>query len=187
MASQKISKSSIVFSLVSAFLVQGILGNVECEDLDKARCSFAVSSSGRRCLLEKSVRRSGEEVYMCRTSAIEAERYKNWIETDECVNACGLDRNSLGISSDSLLDSRFALMLCSHECYPKCPNVVDLHFNLAAGEGIYLPKLCKEQGANARREMVEIKSSGFVAPGPDLPLPTSYDFLSAPAPAFHPY
>ncbi|XP_073025016.1 uncharacterized protein [Primulina eburnea] len=187
MASQKISKSSIIFALVSAFLVQGILANVECENLDKNWCSFAVSSSGRRCVLEKIVRRSGEEVYMCRTSEIEADKYKNLIETDECVNACGLDRNTLGISSDSFLESRFALKLCSDECYRKCPNVVDLHFNLAAGEGIYLPKLCKEQGANARRGMVEIKSSGFVAPGPDSPRLAPHNFLSAPAPAFPPF
>ncbi|XP_075493142.1 uncharacterized protein LOC142531038 [Primulina tabacum] len=190
MASQNISNSSMIFALVSAFLVQGILGNVECENLDKERCAFAVSSSGRRCVLEKSVRRSGEEVYMCRTSDIEAYKFKNWIETDECIMACGLDRNALGISSDSLLESRFALKLCSDECYRKCHNVVDLHFNLAAGEGIYLPKLCEEQGANARREMAEIKSSGLVAAGPGSSAPwypTSHDFLSASAPALPPF
>lgn len=31
---------------------------------------------------------------------------------------------------------------------------------------MFLPKLCEAQGANARREMAEIKSSGIVAPGP---------------------
>ena len=32
--------------------------------------------------------------------------------------------------------------------------------------GVFLPKLCEAQGANARRQMSEIRSSGFVAPGP---------------------
>ncbi|KZV46939.1 hypothetical protein F511_06181 [Dorcoceras hygrometricum] len=186
MASQRFPKASIIFVIVSAFFVQDILGNVECENLEKDACSFAVSSSGKRCVLEKS----GGDVFMCHTSDIEAENYRNRIETDECIKSCGLDRNVLGISSDSLLDSHFALKLCSDGCYLKCPNVVDLHFNLAAGEGIYLPKLCKEQGANARREMVEIKSSGLVAPGPDSSLPwnpTSHNFLSASAPALSPF
>lgn len=31
---------------------------------------------------------------------------------------------------------------------------------------MFLPKLCEAQGANARRGMAEIKSSGIVAPGP---------------------
>ncbi|KAK9291672.1 hypothetical protein L1049_019621 [Liquidambar formosana] len=33
--------------------------------------------------------------------------------------------------------------------------------------GVFLPKLCETQGANARRELAEIKSSGFVAPAPE--------------------
>ena len=35
--------------------------------------------------------------------------------------------------------------------------------------GVFLPKLCEAQGANTRREMSEIKSSGHVAPGPVQP------------------
>lgn len=106
-----------------------------CENLDQDTCAFAVSSSGKRCVLEKQVKRSGQEVYSCRTSDIEADKLSDWIETEQCIKACGLDRKTFGISSDSLLDSSFTQKLCSPQCYNNCPNIVDLHFNLAAGEG----------------------------------------------------
>lgn len=112
-------------------------GGIECENLSKESCSFAVSSGGKRCVLEKQVKRTGEEAYTCRTSEIEADKLKDHIETEQCIKACGLDRNSLGISSDSLLESRFTKKLCSPQCYQSCPNVVDLYFNLAAGEGTH--------------------------------------------------
>ncbi|XVF12501.1 hypothetical protein REPUB_Repub08aG0124400 [Reevesia pubescens] len=144
----------------------GVGWEITCEHLDQDTCAYAVSSAGKRCVLEKHVKRSGEKEYTCRTSEIEADKIKNWIETDQCVKACGLDRKSFGISSDSLLESRFTEMLCSHQCYNSCPNLVDLYFNLAAEEGVFLPKLCEAQGANARRGMAEIRSSGLVAPGP---------------------
>lgn len=113
-------------------------GGIECEDLSQDTCAFAVSSEGKRCVLEKHVRRSGEEAYTCKTSEIEGDGLtKDHIETDQCIKACGLDRKSLGISSDSLLDSRFTQNLCSPQCYQSCPNIVDLYFNLAAGEGNY--------------------------------------------------
>ncbi|KAL3521536.1 hypothetical protein ACH5RR_019685 [Cinchona calisaya] len=173
--------NSLTISVVLAFVLcaQTAFGVVDCENLNKDSCAFAVSSIGKRCVLEKHVRRSGEEAYTCRASEIEADQLKDWIETDECIEACGLDRHALGISSDSLLESRFTQMLCSSPCYNSCPNIVDLYFSLAAGEGVYLPKLCEAQGANhARREMAEIKSSGFVAPGPES---GGVSFLIAPA------
>lgn len=111
------------------------VGGITCENLNEDACAFAVSSSGDRCVLEKHVKRSGKEVYVCRTSEIEADKVKDWVETDRCINACGLDRKSLGISSDSLLESGFTQKLCSAQCYNVCPNIVDLYFNLAAGEG----------------------------------------------------
>ncbi|XP_022734597.1 uncharacterized protein LOC111288096 [Durio zibethinus] len=157
----------IVLALsIFAFCLQATLGEITCEHLDQDTCAYAVSSTGKRCVLEKHVKRSGEEELTCRTSEIEADKIKNWIESDQCVKACGLDRKSFGISSDSLLESGFTEMLCSPQCYNNCPNAVDLYFNLAAGEGVFLPKLCEAQGANARRGMAEIQSSGWVAPGP---------------------
>ncbi|TKY45196.1 PAR1 protein [Spatholobus suberectus] len=115
--------------------VQGTLGAIECENLSHDTCAFAVSSEGKRCVLEKRVKRTGEEAYTCRTSEIEAEKQKDHIETDQCISACGLDRKSFGISTDSLLEPFFTQNLCSPQCYQSCPNIVDLYFNLAAGEG----------------------------------------------------
>ncbi|KAF5947306.1 hypothetical protein HYC85_013263 [Camellia sinensis] len=168
MASYISLKALAILALALAFCVQGIIGGgIECENLNKDSCAFTVSSSSKRCVLEKTVKRSGEEAYTCRTSEIEADKLKDWIENDQCIEACGLDRTMLGISSDSLLESQFTHKLCSTQCYDSCPNIVDLYFNLAAGEGVFLPKLCEVQGANARREMAEIKSSGYVAPAPE--------------------
>ncbi|KAJ4706027.1 PAR1 protein [Melia azedarach] len=179
MASDSSLKMLAVLALAIAIFVQGTLGEIACENLDQEACAFAVSASGKRCVLEKKVKRSGEEAYTCKTSEIEAEKLKNWIETDQCIKSCGLDRKSLGISSDSLLEPGFTQKLCSAQCYQSCLNIVDLYFNLAAGEGVFLPKLCEAQGANARRRMSEVRSSGFVAPGPINSVSVKY--LAAPA------
>ncbi|KAK7315050.1 hypothetical protein VNO77_33582 [Canavalia gladiata] len=156
--------------------LQGTLGRIECEELKEEMCAFAVSYEGKRCVLEKRVKRTGEEAYTCKSSEIEVENQKEHIESDECIKACGLNRKCFGISSDSLLESHFTQNLCSSQCYQNCPNIVDLYFNLAAGEGLFLPKLCNAQSGNVRREMAEIKSSGIVASGPIH----SLQFLSLP-------
>ncbi|XP_061354277.1 uncharacterized protein LOC133298905 [Gastrolobium bilobum] len=194
-----ISLISLAIVALALFVsVQGTLGGIECEHLSHDTCAFAVSSAGKRCVLEKHVKRTGEEAYTCKTSEIEADKLKDHIESDQCIKACGLDRKSFGISSDSLLESRFTQNLCSPQCYQSCPNIVDLYFNLAAGEGVFLPKLCEAEGANARRGMAEIKSSGSVAPGPvrsvqftaNPPEPlNAMEFTAEPvvAPAYPPY
>ncbi|XP_038886300.1 uncharacterized protein LOC120076518 [Benincasa hispida] len=139
---------------------------IKCEALEKSKYAFAVSWSEKRCVLEKTVKRGGGEAFTCQTSEImEVKELRNRVETEECVQGCGLDRNTLGISSDSLLDARFTHTLCSSRCYDHCPNVVHLFFNLAAAEGLFLPKLCKAQGGNVKGEMSEIRSSGMVASG----------------------
>ncbi|CAK8573504.1 unnamed protein product [Lathyrus sativus] len=166
MASKFISRSLVIVSLLISLALPSTLGGIDCENLSTEKCSFAVSSSSKRCVLEKHVKRTGEEAYTCKTSEIEADKLKDHIESDQCIKACDLDRKSLGISSDSLLESRFTEKLCSPQCYQSCPNIVDLYFNLAAGEGVFLPKLCEVKGGNARRGMAELKSSSYVAPGP---------------------
>ncbi|XP_058773423.1 uncharacterized protein LOC131647551 [Vicia villosa] len=154
----------VTIALVFFVAVQGTLGVIECENLNQDKCAFAVSHAGKRCVLEKHVKRNGLEKYTCKTSEIEADKLKDHIESDECIKSCGLDRKSFGISSDSLVESSFTQKLCSPECYKSCPNIVDLYFNLAAGEGVFLPNLCQAQAG--RRQMAEIKSSGIVAPPP---------------------
>ncbi|KAK9724625.1 hypothetical protein RND81_05G087500 [Saponaria officinalis] len=170
----------LALALLSFLFIQGTLGEVTCDRLNKDECAFAVSSTGKRCVLEKVVRRSGAEAYKCTTSEIEAEKLKDTVESKHCIEACGLERDTLGISSDSLLESRFTPKLCSPQCYQNCPNVVDLYFNLAAGEGVFLPKLCATQAENPRRGMAEIKSSGIVAPGPVTGVQSSTESLVAP-------
>ncbi|CAI8604470.1 unnamed protein product [Vicia faba] len=197
MASKFISTSLVIVSLLISLALPSTLGGIECENLSMETCSFAVSSSSKRCVLEKHVKRTGEEAYTCRTSEIEADKLKDHIESDQCIKVCNLDRKSLGISSDSLLESRFTEKLCSPQCYKSCPNIVDLYFNLAAGEGVFLPKLCEVNGGNARRGMAELKSYGYVAPGPvhpvefaaSAPQPIGYvEFADAVvAPSYPPY
>ncbi|KAI3677502.1 hypothetical protein L6452_36766 [Arctium lappa] len=170
--------SSLVLFFVSAILLQGTLGEIVCDDLPTEVCSFSIASSGKRCLLENFENDNGKTGYQCRTSEVVVERMAEYIETDECVRACGVDRNSVGISSDSLLEAQSVSKICSPACYQNCPNIVDLYFNLAAGEGVYLPELCEKQRSNPRRAMVELLSSG-VAAGPI----SSENIRGAPAPA----
>ncbi|ONK64052.1 uncharacterized protein A4U43_C07F21600 [Asparagus officinalis] len=159
------------------------LGEVVCEKLDQSTCAYSVSSSGMRCVLEKHAQRGGREKHVCRASEIEAKRFRGWIEKDECVEACGLDRTSLGISSDSLLEARFTEKLCSAQCSGGCPNILHLYFNLAAAEGVFLPKLCEARQANPRRAMAEIRSSGLaLAPAG----PTSGEVFVASSPPSEP-
>ncbi|GFP82226.1 hypothetical protein PHJA_000365800 [Phtheirospermum japonicum] len=153
----------LVIALALAISMQGTLGNnLYCKDLNVDACAYAVESSGKRCVLEKPLLSLLSSEYTCATSEIVADKLSDWIETEDCINACGVDRKALGISSDSLLDRNFAVKLCSQECYRNCPNIVDLYFNLAAGEGVYLPKFCEARESNGRRELAELHSSGIV-------------------------
>ncbi|CAD5178304.1 unnamed protein product [Musa acuminata subsp. malaccensis] len=154
------------------FLFPSALAGVICEELPQELCAFAISSTSKRCLLDSTQNQGGRTEYQCRTSEAVVERMSDWIETDECVRACGVSRDSVGISSDSLMESDFAQKLCSQPCYRNCPNIVDLYFNLAAGEGVFLPDLCEAQRVNPRRSMAQILSSG-AAPGPVAPPPVS--------------
>ncbi|XVF55154.1 hypothetical protein PTKIN_Ptkin06aG0013700 [Pterospermum kingtungense] len=131
-------KFPLFLFLYSLFLHASLAAEINCEELPKGVCAFAIASSGKRCVLETAVEKGGNVVYQCRTSEVVVERMSEYIETDECVSACGVDRNSIGISSDSLLEPQLTAKLCAPACYQKCPNIVDLYFNLAAGEG---PKL----------------------------------------------
>lgn len=111
------------------------LGEMVCEKLPIGSCAFSIASSGKRCLLENYVDNNGNMGYQCKTSEIVVTNMNEWIEDDECTNACGVDRKSVGISSDSLLEPRFIAKLCSRSCFDNCPNIVDLYHNLAIGEG----------------------------------------------------
>ncbi|GER32627.1 PAR1 protein [Striga asiatica] len=129
------STTILIIVLSLAISTQSILSmDILCEDLDEKSCAFSVSSFEKRCVLESRLRMSGTTAYTCGTSEIVADKIRNLVETDEYIRSCGVDRQALGISSDSLLDRRFTQSLCSRACYNNCPNIVDLYFNLAAGE-----------------------------------------------------
>ncbi|KAK4771321.1 hypothetical protein SAY87_031853 [Trapa incisa] len=147
--------------LSSLFLHAALASELMCEDLTADLCAFAIASSGKRCLLETYMYGEEDTVeFQCRTSEVVVERLAGYIESEECVKACGVDRNSFGISSDALLEPLFTAKLCSTECHSGCPNIVDLYFNLAAGEGVFLPDLCKVQRTNPHRATMELLSSG---------------------------
>ncbi|CAI9778735.1 unnamed protein product [Fraxinus pennsylvanica] len=154
----------IIFLAFTLFL-QGTLGELVCEELPVGLCSFSIATSGKRCLLETYTSNYGTMDFQCKTSEVVAINLQEYIEADECVIACGVDRKSTGISSDSLLDAQFTTRLCSPQCYQNCPNIVDLYYNLALAEGAFLSDLCKSQRTNSRRSIAQIQSSG-VALGP---------------------
>ncbi|XP_057867203.1 uncharacterized protein LOC131074584 isoform X2 [Cryptomeria japonica] len=156
-----------LFSLRSV-MVMGE-GGVECEKLPVEMCAFSVSSSGARCVLEKkytfvpSTHESSVE-YQCQSSGVMAEKMMEWIESEECLQSCGLQRMSVGMSTDDLSAySDFTSKLCSDKCQNSCPNIVNLYLNLAAGEGIYLPHLCEAHKTRSRRMMFETVASGPAA------------------------
>ncbi|KAG5042630.1 uncharacterized protein LOC114406257 [Glycine soja] len=168
--------------LFSSLFIHASLAEMVCEDLPKEVCAFSLASSGKRCLLETEKVADGGVEYQCRTSEVVVERMAEYIETDQCVEACGVDRNSVGISSDAFFEPQFTGKLCSPACYQKCPNIIDLFFNLAAGEGVFLPELCEKHKTNPRRAMVELVSSG-AAPGPVSGVSEDITIASAPSPS----
>ncbi|XP_004249680.1 uncharacterized protein [Solanum lycopersicum] len=171
-----IMRSCFILFFVSMVFLQGTtLGSFICEDLATNVCGFAISTSGKRCLLENSSGKDGKVEYQCKTSEVVVANMREHIETEECVDACGVDRNTVGISSDALLDSQFTSKLCSLDCYHHCPNIIDLYFNLAAGEGVYLPDLCNKQRTNPHRAIIELSSNG--GPIEDAPAPSPLSFL----------
>ncbi|CAA0829827.1 PAR1 protein [Striga hermonthica] len=172
-------KMSLIFIACSLFF-KGYLAEVICENLPENLCAFGISSSGKRCVLENYKNEaSGSLDYTCQTSEIVAETFSGHIESDSCVAACGLDRRLVGISSDALLSPEFTATLCSPACYQNCPNIVDLYFNLAAGEGVFLPALCKKQNSSPRRAALELLSSG----GGGTPFTVDDGLAPSPAPA----
>ncbi|KAI3525847.1 hypothetical protein L1887_04976 [Cichorium endivia] len=173
-------KFSLVLLFASFIFLHGTTGEILCEDLTKDNCSFAISSSGKRCVLEDFEDKKGKVEYQCRTSEVVVEILSEYIETDACVSACGVDRNATGISSDALLDKKSIVTLCSPACYQKCPNIIDLHSNLALGEGVSLPDLCEQQRSDPDCNMIDLLSSS-AANGP-IGSGTHRLFSAAPAP-----
>ncbi|XP_075500382.1 uncharacterized protein LOC142538971 isoform X1 [Primulina tabacum] len=166
-------KLVLVLFLACSLLIHGIIAELICEELPTELCALSIASSGKRCVLETYLNEAGIKKYTCKTSEVLAEKLSGYIENDQCVDACGLDRESVGISSDAFLRPGFAASLCSPECYEICPNIVDLYYNLAAGEaGVFLPELCAKQKRSSLRGMHGIFSHGYAAG--DAPAPSPF-------------
>ncbi|KAK4418991.1 hypothetical protein Salat_2311900 [Sesamum alatum] len=159
-------KLSLVLFFACSLFIQGTVAEVLCEKLPSNLCAFAIASSGKRCILETYKNEQGDVDFICKESDVVVERLAGYIETDQCVNACGVERENIGISTDSFLSSEFTTHLCSSACYQNCPNIIDLFFNLAAGEGVSLPALCEQQKDNHRAMLTLLSSDGDIAPGP---------------------
>ncbi|KAL3518118.1 hypothetical protein ACH5RR_020707 [Cinchona calisaya] len=158
---------ALVIFLAFSLLLQGALGELLCEELPIEMCSFSISSAGKRCLLETYASTTDAATkFQCKTSEVLVNINMNGhIETDECIRACGLDRNVVGISSDTLIDSRFASKICSSGCSDNCPNIVDLYNDLALAEGMELSGMCMALQNSPRRMMAQVRGSGS-ASGP---------------------
>jgi len=182
MASAKRINAAHLFSCILALLIMLAIAAhgvhsalLTCEELPTEVCAFSVSSTGNRCVLEKTQKMDGTLQFQCQSSAVMAEKLVEWIESEECINACGLERMAVGMSTDCLLESKSSRKLCSSQCRNNCPNIVDLYVNLAAGEGISLPSMCESQKTRSRKLITEslsssskssIHSASFGAPGP---------------------
>uniref|UniRef100_A0A7N0RHH9 PAR1 protein n=1 Tax=Kalanchoe fedtschenkoi TaxID=63787 RepID=A0A7N0RHH9_KALFE len=163
MASSTNLSLTVICFFVSLFLQQAQLGIV-CHNLPNDKCAFAIDSNEKRCLLETAYITTAEFAeYQCRTFEVYVRNSAGYVETDGCVKACGIERQSIGISSDSLLEPSFISKLCSSACYKNCPNIVDLYFNLASGEGGFLPEICASHRASYHHALVEVRSSRAVA------------------------
>ncbi|CAI0540334.1 unnamed protein product [Linum tenue] len=135
-------KTIALFALSSLLIFKGAVGDLMCEELPVELCAYSISDAGKRCVLENYLARKGIVKYQCKTSEVLVETMSGWIETEACINDCGLDRNAVGISSDYLLSHNFVAKLCSQPCSSYCPNILDLYSNLAQAEGniLYQPR-----------------------------------------------
>lgn len=115
---------------------------LHCSMLPTEECAFAVDSKGHRCVLETLS--GGIDWHVCQASDISVgeDSLVEYIETDQCVKACGVTKMTVGLSTDALESEDFTSKLCSLNCQENCLNLVDLYTNLAAGEGKSLRLMC---------------------------------------------
>ncbi|GLJ38095.1 hypothetical protein SUGI_0775510 [Cryptomeria japonica] len=171
MASGKAVAVANILALLGMLSVLTLVeGGVECEKLPAELCAFSVSSAGARCVLEKKYSpvtptHEASVEFQCQSSGIFAEEMIEWIESEECLKSCGLQRISVGMSTDGLFEySDFTSSLCSDKCQNNCPNIVNLYLNLAAGEGIYLPHLCEAHKTRSRRMVMKTAAAPTIMP-----------------------
>jgi hypothetical protein len=135
--------AALLVALVIVPLAQADF-QLECPMLPVEECAYSVSYDGHRCVLEKALH---SDVHMCETSNVKAgeDSPVEYIESDECVEACGVERMTVGFSTDELTSHAFISKMCSKACRNNCVNLVDLYSNIIAGEGLTLSEFCGEQ------------------------------------------
>ncbi|CAI0475489.1 unnamed protein product [Linum tenue] len=151
------------FTLSSLLILNGALGDMMCEELPVELCAYSISDAGKRCVLENYLARKRMVKYQCKTSEVVMETMSGWIETEACINDCGLDRKAVGISSDYLLSPNFVAKLCSQPCFSYCPNILDLYSNLAQAEGMNLHDICNTGNGAPRRILYNQPKSSSAA------------------------
>ncbi|KAL3700134.1 hypothetical protein R1sor_018156 [Riccia sorocarpa] len=144
---------------------------LECHMLPIDQCAFAVDSEGSRCVLETIITDNVIIAYMCQKSDIPVgeDSPVEYVESDECIEACGAERLTVGFSTDAFTTTGFTSKLCSRRCRDNCPNLIDLYSNIVAGEGTTISELCSEH----RRSLL-LQSYAAEAPA-------SYTYPSTPS------
>ncbi|GAA0159047.1 hypothetical protein LIER_15925 [Lithospermum erythrorhizon] len=174
-----------IFLAFFLFIGQGAVGQLVCEELPVGMCSYSIDSSRYRCVLETFELADETTILQCKKSQVLVTIMKEHIESDHCIRACGLDRFSVGISTDSLADHESVKSLCSFDCYQNCPNIIDLFVNLALAEGSPLNARCKNHqlrsraSAARRRAMQLLKASGPSVVASDPPFAAAESLPSA--------
>ncbi|XP_019188003.1 PREDICTED: uncharacterized protein LOC109182317 [Ipomoea nil] len=113
-------KPSLILFFACSLFVQATLGEIICEELPTNVCAFSIASSGKRCLLENSATSEGKVEYQCKTSDVMVAKMAEYIETDQCVGGCGVNRNPVGFSSVSPATSE-SLVADAPESSPALP------------------------------------------------------------------
>ncbi|MCO5602160.1 hypothetical protein L7F22_056288 [Adiantum nelumboides] len=75
--------------------------------------------------------------WMNATSSVETKVKGGWIEADECMEACGLTRMTLGLHPPNIPH-----LLCSSRCSRTCPHLHYLLNPLSADQGSSIAELC---------------------------------------------
>ncbi|KAJ7516260.1 hypothetical protein O6H91_22G050200 [Diphasiastrum complanatum] len=65
---------------------------------------------------------------------------------------------AIGLSTDGLLDPKFAARFCEPACQTSCPNIIDLLTKLAVGEGIYLQTCATFSGQKHEASLLDMAS-----------------------------
>ncbi|KAL2651671.1 hypothetical protein R1flu_019799 [Riccia fluitans] len=159
--------------LVRADEEQQIESKLQCHMLPIDHCAFAVDSDGDRCVLESIITDNVITAYICQKSVIPvgAECPVEYVETDECIMACGAERLTVGFSTDAFTTTGFTSKLCSTQCREGCPNLVDLYSNIIAGEGTTIAELCSEHRRSmlVREQQMIFAQAPFSSPGASPP------------------